>query len=94
MCAALTSDRQARRGICHPLRPAHQTKGCSLWRSENREGLSLHKSASYMPFWLTVQVEEEEKVLQKCLNLSGRADGVNELSMNVSCKMEGSRHSA
>lgn len=47
-----------------------------------------------MPFWLTVQVEEEEKVLQKCLNLSGRADGVNELSMNVSCKMEGSRHSA
>lgn len=43
---------------------------------------------------LTVQVKEEEKVLQKCLNLSGRTDGANEPSMNVSCKMEGSRHNA
>lgn len=94
MCAALTSDRQARRGICHPLRPAHQTKGCSLWRSENGGDLSLHKSASYMLWWPTVQVAEEEKVLQNCLNLSGRTDGVNDLSMNVSSKMEGSRYNA
>lgn len=43
---------------------------------------------------LTVQVEEEEKVLQKGLNLSGRTDGANDLSMNASCKMEGSRHDA
>lgn len=47
-----------------------------------------------MLLWLTVQVEEEEKVLQKCLNPSGRTDGVKDLSMNVSCKMAGSRHSA
>lgn len=48
MCAALTLDRLAHRGICRPLHPAHQTKGCSLWRSENREGLSLNKCFAYM----------------------------------------------
>lgn len=44
MCAALTLDRQAHRGTCHPLHPAHQTRGCSLWQSENREkGQSFKK---------------------------------------------------
>lgn len=44
MCATITLDRQAHRGIYRPLHPIHQTRGCSPWQSENREkGLSLNK---------------------------------------------------
>lgn len=66
MCAALTLDRLAHRGICRPLHPTHQTRGCSLWRSENRDGMSLNKEL-YVGYCCSVSVlaEEEEKVLQK-----------------------------
>lgn len=37
LCALLTLDRQAHRGTCHLLHPAHQTRGCSLWQSDKRE---------------------------------------------------------
>lgn len=82
MCAALTLDRLAHRGICHPLHPAHQTEGCSLWRSENREGLSLNECAAYRRLLLSHcnGGRGRKSVAQKCLKVPGRKHSMNYLA--------------
>lgn len=49
MCVwpALTLDRRAHTGTCRLLHPEHQTRGCSLWRSEKEIEKQWHRRHIY-----------------------------------------------